>query len=247
MRTTSAWWASRPAEPWYHRRPLPPSPCYVWVPCNSRTHAQAVQMHVAFSRTVKGAGIIAGVPYWCTWTESSIHSFNIAKPCFLACEPILKRPGRVWCGTSVGALGDMDIALTSCMATPDLIDLSVLWFSSEPSEGPFVTFAFVTDCLGVLSRMCDDHRSKGWHDVRVRRGVHRQPQVHAELACVALLGPKGHYRRHRCAYMPSPRGLVPGFAGAGFDHLLWAHTQAWSKRPRCTTSTTSPTPLAWPW
>jgi len=52
--------------------------------------AMAVQMHVAFSRTVKGAGIIAGTPYWC-------------------------------------AQGDVDIALTSCMAAPDLIDLSVLW------------------------------------------------------------------------------------------------------------------------
>jgi hypothetical protein len=31
-----------------------------------RVSVQAVQMHVAFSRTIKGAGIIAGVPYWCT-------------------------------------------------------------------------------------------------------------------------------------------------------------------------------------
>jgi hypothetical protein len=55
------------------------------VPCNSRTRAQAVQMHVAFSRTVKGAGIIAGVPYWCTWIELSIHSLYVAMP-FLACD-----------------------------------------------------------------------------------------------------------------------------------------------------------------
>jgi hypothetical protein len=78
-------------------------------------------MHVAFSRTVKGAGIIAGVPYWCT------------RPPLPSPEIYLTFLAGYVVGYFPGAQADVDIALTSCMTTPDLIDLSALWSVPPPT------------------------------------------------------------------------------------------------------------------
>jgi len=65
--------------------------------------AMAIQMHVAFSRTIKGAGIIAGAPYWCAMDNVLLATTSCMS------VPELIDLNLLWAGTSYAyGVGSID-------------------------------------------------------------------------------------------------------------------------------------------
>jgi chitodextrinase len=87
----------------------------------------AVQFHVAFSSIMKGAGIIAGGPYFCAQDDQNIATSTCSCSGFLACQP-----GAV--STSVPALineTDTEAAAGAVDATNHLADSRIWLFSGN--------------------------------------------------------------------------------------------------------------------
>ena len=84
----------------------------------------AVQFHVAFSKTIVGAGILAGGEFYQTVPLLAVGS--------IYCSPtplmehwklgyILNSPGPYWCAND-----NLSTALVACMVNPDLISITEL-------------------------------------------------------------------------------------------------------------------------